>query len=96
MPPDTFLGRVRFLTLHPVAAVAYISTRTRYQLAPLKAAVLGLVAFSFAYGWTLHHSEPAITALPVIGGALYLVLKAFWIVLDPLACCMALYIFTRR
>lgn len=96
MPPDTFFGRIWFLVFHPVSAVAYISTRTRYQLAPLKAAIVALVMFSITYGWTLHHNEPAITALPVIGGALYLVLKSFWIVLDPLAFCMAIYIFTRR
>lgn len=96
MPPDTFLGRIRFLVLRPVDAIAFIRTRSRYQLGPLKAAALALVATSFAYGWTVHHHAQAITGLPVIGDALYFILNGVWIVFDPFACCMAIYLFTRR
>lgn len=96
MPPDTFLGRIRFLVLQPVDAIAFIRTRSRYQLGPLKAAALALVAGNFAYGWTLHRHAQAITELPLIGNALYSVLNSAWIVFDPFACCMAIYLFTRR
>lgn len=96
MPPDTFLGRIRFLIFQPVAAVAFIRTQRRYQLTQLRLAAVALVAFNFAFGWTLHKNEQAITSLPLIGGAVYSVLNAAWFVLDPLAVCMAIYIFTRK
>lgn len=96
MPPDTFLGRIRFLVLQPVDAVTFIRTQSRDQLGELKAAALALVAFDFAFGWMLHRNAAVIMATPGIGETLYSVLNGAWFVFDPFAICMAIYIFTRR
>ena len=96
MYPDTVTGRIRFLLLRPVDALRYAHGTPTAELGGLKAAAVLLLLFNFAFAMSLYYHGEALTAVPLIGTGLYLVLVYIQRVLDLFAWGMFLYLVILR
>ena len=96
MPPDTLTGRISFLVLQPVDALRYAHSTPATELGGLKAAAILLLLVNVAFAMSLYYHGEALTAVPLIGTGLHLVLVYIQRVLDLFAWGMFLYLVILR
>mgnify|MGYP006989732451 FL=1 len=96
MPPDTLTGRISFLVLQPVDALRYAHGTPAAELGGLKAAAVLLLLVNFAFAMSLYYHGEALTAVPLIGTSLHLVLVYIQRVFDLFAWGMFIYLVILR